>query len=660
MSDITLNTQSITGNHNFVPPGTDWNLGSGNKKWNGGYFGTIIADAGIPAGTAATGGDKIGQIRFSINPNIEPGYLALNGQEVNREDYPNLWAWVQQQVGFLIEESEWQSLSAAHNGNVGKYSVGNGSTTFRLPNLGCWVRGGGTAGTATGVGGNLDAGLPNITGHYTGSYLGIYDTNDLRMTGPFYDADSEVENKVLGTVNNGGTSNVIGFNASLANAIYGAADTVQPESIIGIWLVKAYHVPVDNMGNTITVNGVPPDETGNISVSTNEGVWKANEQVSAGDMRYLSGRENTGYLIEYLQSGTTGTTQPVVEDVTEIANWASFDRVGKLRFIFNLNDKDADEVLGCGILYNRNTYPELWEYAQLKNMVVTEAEWQAKLAENDGLFVPYYSDGDGSTTFRTPMYATYSCGVSNTNEIGTYKEAGLPNHKHIEGWSGVNHNASFGVTDVDEQGNINQQSGLSTTFHAYTSYAIDDTTIYGNADTVRPNTMYGVWVIKAVGIVVDSGNTDLVNMLTGIEQLQQQITALQNQISDSNNFAIIYPNGGTEEQPAEVSINSCYIEENPFPGYNVSCIAQISDGTRWASTGFINEGGQIGGGIIASQLLPDDKIYVMTGLAYLSTSNGNTQFSGCPLAKFITADLAAAPCRVFVYKLGKIEGDANV
>ena len=161
MSDITLNTQSITGNHNFVPPGTDWNLGSGSKKWNGGYFGTIIADAGIPAGTAATGGDKIGQIRFSINPNIEPGYLALNGQEVNREDYPNLWAWVQQQVGFLVEEGEWQSISSAHNGNVGKYSVGDGSTTFRLPNLGCWVRGGGTSGNN---GGNLDAGLPNITG----------------------------------------------------------------------------------------------------------------------------------------------------------------------------------------------------------------------------------------------------------------------------------------------------------------------------------------------------------------------------------------------------------------------------------------------------------------------------------------------------------------
>lgn len=262
MSDITLNTQSITGNHNFVPPGTDWNLGSGSKKWNGGYFGTIIADNGIPAGTAATGGDKIGQIRFSINPNIEPGYLALNGQEVNRDDYPNLWAWVQQQVGFLVEEGEWQSISSAHNGNVGKYkySVGDGTSTFRLPNLGCWVRGGGEAGTANGVGENLDAGLPNITGNI--HYLAHGAHQPATADGVFGLTGSGDNGNATGS---GGTNN-INFDASRANSIYGNADTVQPESIVGIWLVKAYHVPVDNMGNTITVNGVPPDENGNITI----------------------------------------------------------------------------------------------------------------------------------------------------------------------------------------------------------------------------------------------------------------------------------------------------------------------------------------------------------------------------------------------------------
>ena len=268
MSDITLNTQSITGNHNFVPPGTDWNLGSGSKKWNGGYFGTIIADNGIPAGTAATGGDKIGQIRFSINPNIEPGYLALNGQEVNRDDYPNLWEWVQQQVGFLIEESEWQSLSTAHNGNVGKYSVGNGSTTFRLPNLGCWVRGGGEAGTANGVGGNLDAGLPNITGTLTSNTTsGVTDRTDLGVgAGAFASTTQSYGYYNAGSKQYTGSGQA-SFDASDSNPIYGNAETVQPESIVGIWLVKAYHVPVTDMGQDITVNGTSADSaTGDITL----------------------------------------------------------------------------------------------------------------------------------------------------------------------------------------------------------------------------------------------------------------------------------------------------------------------------------------------------------------------------------------------------------
>ena len=277
MSDITLNTQSITGNHNFVPPGTDWNLGSGSKKWNGGYFGTIIADAGIPAGTAATGGDKIGQTRFSINPNIEPGYLALNGQEVNREDYPNLWAWVQQQVGFLVEEGEWQSISTAHNGNVGKYSVGNGTSTFRLPNLvsnlGCWVRGGGTAGTATGVGGNLDAGLPNITGS-----VGTDTTTNGGFTGYSWNLNEgalyfELNNTGI-ELNPGQYSSVrkIHIDAPRANSIYGNAETVQLGAIVGIWLVKAYHVPVDNMGNTITVNGIAVDQNANIQITRSKNI----------------------------------------------------------------------------------------------------------------------------------------------------------------------------------------------------------------------------------------------------------------------------------------------------------------------------------------------------------------------------------------------------
>ena len=462
MSDITLNTQSITGNHNFVPPGTDWNLGSGSKKWNGGYFGTIIADNGIPAGTAATGGDKIGQIRFSINPNIEPGYLALNGQEVNREDYPNLWEWVQQQVGFLVEEGEWQSISTAHNGNVGKYSVGNGTSTFRLPNLGCWVKGGGTAGTATGVGGNLDAGLPNIEGGYTGTQ----DDYDMFV----WQARQEPENRgalssVLDSVYQSGVEfggsgkfYSVRFDASDSNPIYGNAETVQPESIVGIWLVKAYHVPVDNMGNTITVNGVPPDENGNIDIEVPQSTIATQEEAEVGT-------DNTKVM-------TPLRTKQV------IAAQAQGVPIGDVVYRPYLM---AGYVKANGATVNRSDYPTLVQYANDNNLWTgspTSEPWK-------------FGVGDGSSTMVLPDYRNRF--IEGGNNVGI-TAAGLPNitgDVGIHGWI-LKPTGAFKVSsNEDKAAYVAAETAPTINFAASRSNVI-----YGNSNTVQPPSIVLIPQIK--------------------------------------------------------------------------------------------------------------------------------------------------------------------
>ena len=101
---------------------------------------------------------------FTFNPNIPQGSLPLFGGEYSRETYPTLWAWVQEQTGYLKTEAEWQTLAASNNGNVPYYSDGDGSTTFRVPSLKCWVKS--ANGTVTEVGSYLEAGLPNITGSF--------------------------------------------------------------------------------------------------------------------------------------------------------------------------------------------------------------------------------------------------------------------------------------------------------------------------------------------------------------------------------------------------------------------------------------------------------------------------------------------------------------
>ncbi len=66
-----------------------------------------------------------------------------------------------------------------------------------------------------------------------------------------------------------------------------------------------------------------------------------------------------------------------------------------------------------GQMVTRATYPKLWAYAQEKGLVKTEAEWQTLSASGN---VPYFSTGDGSTTFRMPkisgvMHGVYAFGA---------------------------------------------------------------------------------------------------------------------------------------------------------------------------------------------------------------------------------------------------------
>ena len=45
-----------------------------------------------------------------------------------------------------------------------------------------------------------------------------------------------------------------------------------------------------------------------------ESYWEASEKVSVGDIRFPYGRENSGYILECVKEGTTGSNQPVVSE----------------------------------------------------------------------------------------------------------------------------------------------------------------------------------------------------------------------------------------------------------------------------------------------------------------------------------------------------------
>ena len=175
----------------------------------------------------------VGHEYFSMNPNIPQGSLPLFGGVYSRATYSDLWAWVQTQTGYLKTEAEWQTLSTASNGNVPYYSSGDGSTTFRVPSLRCWVKG--ANGTVTEVGSYLAAGLPNITGGI--GWLTAAGNAESSTTGAF--SWETLSNNVM-TRGSGSGSDHLLFDASDSNSIYGNSSTVQPPSIVGMWLVKCY------------------------------------------------------------------------------------------------------------------------------------------------------------------------------------------------------------------------------------------------------------------------------------------------------------------------------------------------------------------------------------------------------------------------------------
>lgn len=137
-----------------------------------------------------------GEIKWYAGSSVPEGYLLCNGSAMNRTTYARLFAAI---------GTTW--------------GVGNGSTTFNLPNLiGRVAWGAATAGTY------LEAGLPNITGTIDEAYTGYGSFNG---SGAF----ESTSGSTTGTRGGGGGDPVnkdITFNASKSNAIYGKSNTVQP------------------------------------------------------------------------------------------------------------------------------------------------------------------------------------------------------------------------------------------------------------------------------------------------------------------------------------------------------------------------------------------------------------------------------------------------
>lgn len=184
---------------------------------------------------------------------------------------------------------------------------------------------------------------------------------------------------------------------------------------------------------------------------------------------------------------------------------------------------------GCIILngstYDRTLYADLFAYVKSKGWTKTEAEWQNIAQANNG-FCSWYSESDGSTTFRTPKFAPYQKLALASGDAGKYYEAGLPN---LTG--GISNIASGGETMSVSDSNsalyvsargINSKipgSAYGNTFHATLDASLSNT-IYGNSTTVQPESHDWIVCVVAFGTATNVGSVDVANVMSAVSQVQ--------------------------------------------------------------------------------------------------------------------------------------------
>lgn len=186
------------------------------------------------------------------------GHLAADGQLLSRAAYPDLWSAISTGVLQSITDASWQSTPTGR----GSYSTGDGSTTFRMPDLnGVWthptdstlnsipalfLRGdGAVANTGSGVGVIRWGAAPNITGNI--NIIGNGSSGGSRFNVDYWDGAFKRGTNSTGstkdaytTTNNTSYAGGIGFDASTSNISYGrdASTEVRPNSVKGIWLIR--------------------------------------------------------------------------------------------------------------------------------------------------------------------------------------------------------------------------------------------------------------------------------------------------------------------------------------------------------------------------------------------------------------------------------------
>lgn len=187
-----------------------------------------------------------------------------------------------------------------------------------------------------------------------------------------------------------------------------------------------------------------------------------------------------------------------------------------------------------GLVFNgnevsRSIYADLYAYAVAQGRVKSESEWQSIYSSNNGN-VPYYSSGDGSTTFRLPTFKSYPHFVA--SGAGKYTKASSLDHIHAFGSNNANNQGNFIATNGSSSYRLTSSSGTRgwNGSGGGGGYNGDASSFSANMvtslprETLKPNpesTDVLVGVIALANATSDS-STSLSDVLAAVEALESR------------------------------------------------------------------------------------------------------------------------------------------
>lgn len=306
-----------------------------------------------------------------------------------------------------------------------------------------------------------------------------------------------------------------------------------------------------------TATKATKDASGNVITST----YATKSEVASG----LAGKAPTSHT--HTIANVTDLQAKLDELSTKIESSAGLP-IGH-HYAWPFGTVPANSIQCNGATYSRTLYADFWQWLQDNKLVKTDSEWNS-IASSNGGYCPWYSSGDGNTTFRTPKFAPFMQITIASGNVGKYHKAGLPNITGGGLWWEGNTNHDNQLTGAFYRGASNSKMGSGGT--DYDNYTVQfdasrSSAKYGKSNTVQPESHEWMICVVVMGTATNVGSADVSDVMSAVAQVQSEVSK-----------AVKTVNGRISNTQGELSLDTAM----GFPNY--SSYVTVSNGDYTPST----------------------------------------------------------------------------